>query len=284
MSKTLEQLRADLARDVGLFLTGVATGGLVGTLVDNQGFKHLVDNDALNNGMVYIRTDFGGAHAAPEGESRRISDYVAGTWTLSVDVNWTVAPGAGDIYEIYRVPLTLAMWNQAINKAILEAWPEVWERNLYEVASTGVDSYVLPAAAQSVEAAQVYFTGALAGWPAQPLPRGVWQEQGTPGTDLYLNLTSVIPATGRSLRVFYKTRYAELVALGSTELDYSYLMAAAKANLYEVLAGETGGQTDRSAYLQLLNYWRGEARLIKAALANALAGGSGVAAAPKGGK
>ena len=271
MSISLEDLRANLAQKMKLFITGTATGGAVGSIIDTNGLAHLPEDDVLNNGLAYIREDAGGAGAAPEGEHRFISDFDQGTQTITLAANLTAAVAAGDTYEVYLTTLSLAQWDEAINAAIEAAWPEVWEPTIYEVDSFGGDEYPLPAAARDVRGIEVVFTGALAGYSAEPIPRAHWKLHGTPGTDLTVYLARPVPSLGRRLRVDYKQRYVELAAGESTDLDETYLNLAARAEVHATLA-KASGQTDISRHSQMMVHYQGLAEARKAKLAQVLAG------------
>jgi hypothetical protein len=276
MAKTLEELRADLGRAAGLFLGGAATSaGTTVQIIDANGLARITETDFLKGGLAYVRTDAGGAHAAPETEARRITAFTPASDMITVEYAFSAAVAAGDVYEVYRAPLTLEQWDLAINQAIDEAWPEVWRREVYMPVATGVDNYLLPEDAWGVDDVLVQMTGSLAGWPAQRLPRDHWSVDGTPGLTLSCRLVEK-PESGRAIRFVYRYRYPALAATESTDLDAGYILAAAKAHLYEMLAGEAGGQADASRYLQLLNFWREQAGLRKMSLASALLGGSGV--------
>lgn len=50
---------------------------------------------------MFLKTDAGGAHAAPEGEQSWATDFVASTGTVSCSPAFTVAPANGDTYQLY---------------------------------------------------------------------------------------------------------------------------------------------------------------------------------------
>ena len=269
MSKTLEELRGDLARETGLLIEGAATGGAVGNLVDDDGLVRFDTNDELNGGMIYILEDAGGLGAAPEGQWRFITDYVAASWQVDVEYDFTIAPAVGDLYEIYRVPLTLDQWTQCINDAILDAWPEVWRPARHSFESTGVGRYTLKADAEEVQ--EVFARG----WdgtnppaPQERLIRGIdYNIYKGPTDDTFLHMLRPLPINEIygiiRFYVFYRDRYDELAATESTYLDPAYIKAAAAANLYGLLADNTRGQADEGRYLQLLNYWQEQAQMQK---------------------
>ena len=79
-------------------MQGTATAGSTTTLTDLVNLKRFGD-DHLIGGDLYITdtTD----DLAPEGEVRYISDFVGSTGVVTVDTAFTVAPGAGDTYDVY---------------------------------------------------------------------------------------------------------------------------------------------------------------------------------------
>lgn len=93
---TKAQYRESVARVFDLY-TGTATGGTTGTLVDSALARY--GNDFFNGANVYIKTSTDGL--APQAESVYVTDFVAATGTVSVTPSFTVAPAAGDTYQIY---------------------------------------------------------------------------------------------------------------------------------------------------------------------------------------
>jgi len=252
MSKTLEQLRADLGRAVGKFHTGTATGGSTSTIVDTKAKVAFPEDDALNGALAYIRTDAGGAGAAPEGQSLPISDFVYSTGTMTLNGTLTAAVAAGDTYEVYRTPLALAQWDQAINLAIQAAWPEIWKPENVDVTATADDEFALSGASpdvQDIVRVWLQVTALSTRW--QEVPRVMWTfDPGT--TKLYLRTRL---ANGTLIRALIKDRYPVLAAGQSTTLDYDYILAAAQGFLYGMLAESTGG-SDASRYLALMSHWQ----------------------------
>ena len=287
MARSLEVARSELAGAVGRYLTGTATGGAVGNVIDTNGLAHLTEEDALVGGIVYIREDTVGA--APEGEWRRVDAFDEAAQQIDVEYNFTAAVGAGDTYEVYKAPLVLEDWDAAINAAISSAWPEVWERGVHVVEDlTRWPVFALPAGAEDVlEVWLVPWSGTEPsddgldpaqwikwdrGFSAARVPRGAWRVEGTPGTDLNLRVMGRAAPDGFRLEVIYKGRYAELGEGEETALDWGYLLAAARAEVYQRLADASGLQADRSAELQLMNHWQQVAEARKEALGRVLLG------------
>jgi hypothetical protein len=269
MAKTLEELRADLARAVGKFFTGVATGGSTGTIVDTNGLRAFPEDDSLNGALAYIRTDAGGAHAAPEGQSKTITDHVSSPFTLTLESVLTAAVGVGDVYEVYRTPLSIAQWNRAINQAIAGAWPEVWRPEVIDLTfGAAADKLALSGGSADVwdvVRMWVQVTPLSTRW--QEVPRSMWSYDAEKAT---IHLRQKM-AVNTLARVSIKDKYPELAALASTTLDYDYILAAAQGNLYGTLAESTGG-SDASRYLTLMSHWQDVAAKRKAALVRELEG------------
>jgi hypothetical protein len=258
MTKTLEELRRDLVMDVGRLFEGVAdTGGGTGLLVDVDGLQAVyTELDALEGGLLVMASAGG---TAPEHESAWITSY-ATSGSAQFAPAFTAAIDSGDQYEIYLAPMILPQWDKAINEAILEAWPQVWERGFWDTPPADVHTYALPDYIEAVEAVEVRMIGEYHGYPSQELPLGDWDTEGTPGDDLRLIVQHIIPTEGRELRIRYKARYPELAAGESTGLDYPYIMAAGKRNAYEMLAAEHAGEADEERYLQMMAHWAAEAK------------------------
>lgn len=267
MALTLEQLRTALAEAVSSLFSGTATGGTTATLIDTSGLKRYTETDALKGALLYISdtTD----DLAPKGESRRIQSFSAAAWTITVDRAFTVAPEAGDTYEVYLAPLDLAQWDQCINDAILGAWPDVFRPAIETVAPTGALAYSLSALADRVLGAEVTFKTALVGYPSQPLAQ--WYTNGDPG-DLTLNLSRPVPTSSdMSIKVLTGQRYVALAAGESTNLDRQYVLDAARVQFYQRMA-DASRQSDRGGFLQLMAHWQEKAAERRRELAVSLMG------------
>ena len=77
-----------------------ATGGSTTTIVDTALSTSYQDDDLVGF-TAFVTYDAGGAGAAPEGEAKRVSDYVASTFTLTTAA-FTVAVAAGDEITLAR--------------------------------------------------------------------------------------------------------------------------------------------------------------------------------------
>lgn len=269
MAQTLEQLRTALAKSVERLFAGTATAaGTTTTLIDTYGLDRFTETDALAGALLYISdtTD----DLAPKGQSQFIKAYNASSNTITVYVPFTAAPGTGDTYEIYLAPLTLEQWNQCVNDASGNAWPEVWRPAKEEITPTGSPTYSLSGLTDRVLGAEITFKSALLGYPAQPLLG--WYTDGDPG-DLTLHLSRPVPSSSNmTIKLLTAQRYYyDLVPGESTELDPTYILMAGRVEFYRRMA-DASRQSDRGGFLQLMAHWQEKAEQRKAALAAAVVG------------
>lgn len=95
--------------------TGGSTTTIVDTTLDQDTFN---EDDAYKNGFAVVIRDAGGASAAPEGEFSRITAFVAGTGTFTLEATLTAAIATGDQYGFttpqYPLQDMLRMMNEAL--------------------------------------------------------------------------------------------------------------------------------------------------------------------------
>jgi len=278
MANSLAALRSDLAREMGLLISGVVEAGTVTTVKDTSRLYEYAEADAFRRTLLYIRWDDGGAAAAPEGEARFVTAYSGPYRQFTVAPAFSAAPDAVDIYELYLAPFELASWNLAVNLAIREAWPQVYKTSSKDF------NIVLPnqgygllnydgTPMEDVLAVLIIPTGNRAGWPAQVLPPNAYQvvDRGTYSTNPTLYLLNYPSTTMRTLRVIGKSRHPELPTNDTLcYLDREYIIAAGQAHMYQMLIGEAGGQADSSRYTQLMAHWQQVAANRKQELAAGL--------------
>ena len=120
---TRKELRQQLAKEVGFFLEGVATGGSTSTIADTSSDgPDSYDDNVLTGKWAYVTTDAGGSGAAPEGEARKVSSV--STTTLTVNTNWSATTASGDTYELLAYhPNEL---HRATESAIRESYPSLY--------------------------------------------------------------------------------------------------------------------------------------------------------------
>jgi len=141
MALTLGDLYQAIARNFGaLYATGTATSGSTTTIVDTSNLPALAANNALNNGYAYVKTDAGGAHAAPEGQTRLISNFVQSTGSITVGTAFSAAVGAGDTYVVCTgLPkVTLA---DAAAQCLRDAFPSFHQKYIDDTTEIVTDTY-----------------------------------------------------------------------------------------------------------------------------------------------
>ena len=109
-------LRHDIARIVEGpdFIIGTVDSGTTTTIVD--ALELTAADNTYKGRQVYIYYDAGGASAAPEGEKGRISASDQSDTNITFPA-LTIAPAAGDLYEVHTKGLIVADYNEAINAA-----------------------------------------------------------------------------------------------------------------------------------------------------------------------
>lgn len=97
----------------------LATGGSTSTIIDTKLAEELADgneDDIYNGGTaIVIEKD---THAAPEGEFSRITDYTAGTTTITVSPSFTSAVSSGDRVLIAPSEFPLYDMIEVVNDAL----------------------------------------------------------------------------------------------------------------------------------------------------------------------
>ncbi len=112
MTKTRAQLRDLIRMECGdeVRLSGSATSGSKTTLLDTVGL--LQADDYWNGRRVNIASTVDGL--APLGESRKISDFVLSTHTITLEMALSAVVDAGDTYQI-------AVWADPVYNALIKA-------------------------------------------------------------------------------------------------------------------------------------------------------------------
>ena len=103
-----------VARDSGMLREGTATGGGTTTIVDNVGRDE--DADVFNGGTAFIVYDAGGAAAAPEGQSKLVTDFASGG-TITTQA-FSAAVVSGDYYGVMNKRYPRWAMIQAVNESL----------------------------------------------------------------------------------------------------------------------------------------------------------------------
>jgi hypothetical protein len=114
------RLREIMARGLGFFFEGTATGGSTSTIADTStdGFDKL-DVNRVAGKWAYITAASG---AAPEFEERKVASVA--TTTITVDTNYSAVVASGDTYEL--LPYRRNDMDDAIQRAIRVVYPDLF--------------------------------------------------------------------------------------------------------------------------------------------------------------
>jgi len=211
-AKTRADLVAEIARRYGHYHRSTATGGSTTTIVNTTGLYE--PDDFYVGHYAYIVTDAGGAHAAPEGQERPVTDYDQSTGTLTVDPAFSAAVASGDTYEL--LALKRADIAAAINAAIRQAG-ETWLAPTVDTTTVTIadDDYDY-----SLPVGVVRLLGVMVRGDTDEAWRYVqgrqWSVGGTPGAQvLYFDTLEGLEA-GDLVRLDYLARPGELSADSSS--------------------------------------------------------------------
>lgn len=277
MPYTLDELREELARAVGPWLTGTTTGN-VGrkTLVDSALLALNLEDDAWKGAFARVEL--------PSGvwEERRIIQYTAGTPGFLLHPELNATPSAGTRYEVHlRSDGEAYHW--AINRAIADARPEIYEPMVAAIPLTTQLLYNLPAEVDDLIGLEVESTLDGEGYRPVPteqytvqqktaIPTGSfqWELFGT-SSPVYVTLRRALPA-GRWMRVHYRMWYPPLTAgTHDTYLDHDYVLWQAEAHLRRHWIGLLQG-TAVEHHKEMMVHAEEMARARRAVVAANLAG------------
>lgn len=144
MTYTLFDLSYRVARECGIVLESIATGGSTSTLIDTLMLDQ--QNDYWNKGTIWILRDAGGASAAPEREVRIISDFVNSSATANVSSNFTAAVASGDRFAIAEKYIPYDVIVQKINQALTDLGPIPYTDTSSLTTAADTTEYTLPGA------------------------------------------------------------------------------------------------------------------------------------------
>ena len=278
--KTMDALRAAVARSMGLYYSGIATGGGAGYFRDTDGLVRFTVDDLLAGAVAYFPRRAAN-DTLPVGEWRQITGYDAQRQSITVEHRFGAAVQADMQYEIFRA-LSLDQWTQAVNGAITKAWPDVWERIEIGIQVGRALVYQLPGDVKSVLEVHSESSGYWAEYGRSLIPPNLWRLNH--GDPLTLALFRVLPGAGWRLHVAYQRQYPELEdGIDETALDTGFILDQGRALAYQALAGETQGQAQASTWTQLMMYWQERADARRQKLGMNLMGIAPVTAG-KGGK
>lgn len=139
-------VRQMIARRLGRFEVVTASGGTTLTATSTSDLYHA--DDFWNGYTLYVQSDAAGTGAAPQGETRVVTDYDQATQTLTVGLAFTAAIAASDILEVHPSHYSITELGNLMSDAIMAAgnywYQEVWDEHSLDAAA-GTFRYSLPA-------------------------------------------------------------------------------------------------------------------------------------------
>lgn len=274
--KTLDGLRAALARSMGLYYSGTVTSGGANFFRDTDSLVRFTVEDVLAGAVVYLPRQ-AASDEMPIGQWRRIIAWDALQQMVTLEYPFAGSVQPDTAYEIYRA-LDMNQWMQAINGAINKAWPDIWERVETEIQVGRGLEYQLPGDVKNVLEVHSESSAYWSGYGRSLIPPSLWRmnhaARGQGQTEIpMLVLHHVLPGAGWKLHVAYQRQFAELEdGLGLTSLDTGFLMDQGRALAYQMLAGETQGEAQASTWFQSMIYWQERADARRQGLAGNLLG------------
>ena len=237
---TLKTLRQELAKVLGTFASGTATGGSRVTLVDSAGLLDpLASGDSYGSHWLLITS------GALAGQVRKVSSYEPTTGTLTVNRAYSPSgPSGGELYELHGSlsPLELAdCINRALSRCLYTTTHQI-------TTVAGQREYSLPA--WVTDPWQVYSVRKRYGEAAnQYYWRDVWFDA---RVEDGAGVVEVEPRkAGETLTASCLRPYAALALdSDSTGAATELAVAGAKAAAYELLSRLTPG-ADAAVYRAL---------------------------------
>lgn len=225
---------------------GVLT--VVDSLLPSLGWSR---DDLFNGGTVFVIRD--GAGAAPEGQSRVVTDYTGSSGTITVAQAFTAAVGTGDYYGVMtnRYPRSILLGK--MNEALME----MGDVPTVDTSLTTVGDqleYALPVAAKG-DLREVWLarnTAAPYDWEPQLTTRTEWTAAGSAGALIFPRQ----PRVGYAIKLVYMATHPQVVPENSAALiseyvplDWLALATAVKCAAWRL----EGPGDDRQAMTALLN-------------------------------
>lgn len=201
-------------------------------------------DDYWNGGTLFITYDAAGSGAAPQNESREITDFVQSTYTVTVSPAFTAAPAIGDKFAIADNEYPRRVLLRALNSALR------WYGDIITQDDTSLDTaantleYTLPSAAVN-DLRQVYIATAKEE-PYQYKPFPFWQVDIGSGKLKF----RIQPEYTYNIRLVYHAPHTPLNSDDDTispQVDLQSLYFYALAEIYQWKLQSTGRDDKRWA-------------------------------------
>lgn len=265
MAYTLGGVREEIARAFGRYSKFTATGGSTTTAVSTSGLFE--PDDFWNQAILYVRTDAGGASAAPESEYRFITDYDQASQTATVTLAFTATIASGDVCEIYGGNIPPGELDNIIERAVKAAtaywYVPTWDDSTLDFTASTY-TYSLPTDVDRLR--RVYFRESSSyRWKSFPF----WEITGLPGA--YVLKTKADPGAGDMALAYEATlaltgsgdaRILNLLTAGETSKDeqhcVEWLLHWVQESIFRKISNE-GDDNHRNYCWNMMRYHGEEA-------------------------
>lgn len=216
---TVFQVLVHAARALDALIEGLATGGSASTVVDSYMSAHLgfSDDDEFNGGTVFIplTTDT----AAPQNESRVVTDHAASTGTLTVAPVFSAAVAAGDRYGVMTDRYPKATLLGKLNEALAEIG-DIPTDYIYStfITAAATREYLIPTAAKRDPRQLFIATNTAQPYDWQPVAHWTVRHSDA-GDDAYL-LLPYQPTAARLLKLVYMAPHPAVYTDAGEISDY----------------------------------------------------------------
>jgi hypothetical protein len=246
-----------VARGTAMLREGKASGGATTNIVDSV--QRTEADDSFNGGTAFITYDAAGAGAAPQSESKLVTDF--GSNTINTEA-FSVAVTANDYYGVMNKRYPRWAMIQSVNEALRDFG------RIGQVDSTTLDTagdtreYNLPTAAKN-DLRQVWLAQDT-GTPKRWLPLREWRTEWTAGGSTgKLIFNEQLPA-GYDIKLIYMDDHSEVRDDSDTISEYippQLLIGASLANVFRWRLMKVGASN--STAVQFYNEAQAELERIR---------------------
>lgn len=135
-------------RNLDALIEGLATGGSTSTIADTFLTSLGYQDDHFNGGTAFLIRDAGGASAAPQGESRLVSDFANTGGVVTVTPVFSAEPAAGDNYGVMANRFPKYQLISKVNESLQEMG-DIPTVDISSITTASADQeYAVPVAAK----------------------------------------------------------------------------------------------------------------------------------------
>jgi hypothetical protein len=202
-----------IARETGMLRDGVVDSGSTTTIVDAA--ERNEEDDIFNGGTVFLSYDAGGAAAAPENESKVVSDFAQSSNTITFDA-LSSAVAAGDLYGVMNKRYPRWLMIQKINESLRDM-NSIGAVDTSVTTATTTREYSIPKLAKYGLRQLWIAQKTTAPWHWRELRTGWRQELTAAGNSAGVLIFHDQPAAAYKLKMVYVLQHGDL------RLDSDYI-------------------------------------------------------------